>query len=234
MDERETGRELPPCSRWARRAVLLGSIGAGLWLASSLGHTATARASVLDPSCCPVRVVAALPAVRSEVRTVAQHSVNTGLDPADRPPILRPDPLRPILPPVRTVLVRALPGRGLPVGPLSTRNVIAARAVDPMADRSPGFGESAQLSTTPQPAVRCSICRPDQGNHRSAAHPTPLPAPPGGIPPGGGNAGSSVAAMALLAPANGRCGSPPGLATNSARRTPGPRSRTVTPTSRPG
>jgi len=57
MDERGVAPE-PPRSRWLRRTVLLGSLGAGLWLAGSLGHATAAQAAVTSPPpCCSVQAI---------------------------------------------------------------------------------------------------------------------------------------------------------------------------------
>jgi len=212
--------------------VLLGAIGAGLWLASSLGHTATAHAAVIDPPCCPVRVTAPV----ATVRTIVLHSVNTVLDPTDLPPTdrLAGTPQHIVLPvhalPVRTVPIRALPIRPLPI---PARPPIAGRRDGSESGRTSTPIRISTATGRPGVPIRCVICRPDKGNQQTVGHPTRSPALPGGIPSGGGNA-SSVVAMALLAPANGHSGSPPGLPTDPASETSAPRSRTITPTSRPG
>src|SRR4051794_30166948 len=117
MDGRGAGRDQPPRSRWVRRAVLLGSMGAGLWLASSLGHAGAAQATVIDPSCCQVQLGAALAPVGPEVRTVVQHSVNGTLRPARLP-------TTDLALPVRALPVQTLPVRLLPV---LARHPVAAR-----------------------------------------------------------------------------------------------------------
>src|SRR6185437_12018684 len=104
---RGAGRDQPPRSRWVRRAVLLGSMGAGLWLASSLGHAGAAQATVINPPCCQVQPGAALAPVGPEVRTVVQHSVNSTLRSAKLP-------TTDLALPVRTLPVRALPAQVLP------------------------------------------------------------------------------------------------------------------------
>jgi hypothetical protein len=233
MDERGAVPE-PPRSRWVRRTVLLGSIGAGLWLAGSLGHATAAQAAVANPpACCPVQAISP-----PDVRTIVPHSLHTLLDPTSTDPrspaVVGTLTHRPVLParalpdqvlPVRVPLVRALPG--------STTDRVAA----PAPGRSAGLAAPARLNTTAQRSIvpaRCATCRPDKGDQRSAPHPTPAPALPGGPPSDGGNAASSVAAMALLAPANGHSDRPPGLRSGSAYRLPAPRSRTSPPTTRPG
>src|SRR5690348_14761290 len=124
MGERGAGRDRPPRSHWIRRAVLLGSMGAGLWLASNLGHTATAEAAVVSPPCCQLQLGAAPAPVRPEVRTIVQPSVHSTLRPATFP-------TTDLALPVRTLRIRALPVRQLPV---LTRHPVADRSVE--RDRS--------------------------------------------------------------------------------------------------
>jgi hypothetical protein len=249
MDECQAGPGQRPRSRWARRVVLLGSIGAGLWLASSLGHATAAEAAAPGPSCCSTR--SAVPplgisptghessddlldrstnSAGSAVGTLRQIVLPVRTLPVPPQPVLAPVP--PL--PVPTQLTRALPTRGLSVQP---KHSVPARSVRPMADRLTGLDPAVRIGGTarrsPVP-IRCSTCRPDKGEPRSAEHPTSLPSMPAGIPSGGVNSGSSVAAMALLAPAAGRRDSPPGLRSGSAGRAPIPRSRSVVPTTRPG
>lgn len=226
MDERGAGRDRPPRSRWARRAVLLGSIGAGLWLAGSLGHAAAAQAATPDPLCCPVPV-----AVPAAARTIVHDPVHTLLG---RAPVDRPNPAvvgrltQPLVLQTRAIAEQPLPVRSIP-----TRRPVVVRSAAP--GRTTGPGTPARLNSTQRGSIvanRCPACRPGNGNQRSAPHPMPMPAVPGGMPAGG--AGASIAAMALLAPANGHSDSPPGLRSGSGYRLPAPRSRTVPPTTRPG
>jgi hypothetical protein len=167
--------------------------------------------------------------------------VSTVLNPTNPAPTDQPDPgtLRHIVPPVRTLPVRTLPVPALDTPPLLARHAAAGRTV-PSADhrigpRTPARASTAPIQPTSEP-IRCAVCRPGNPgtDHRPAQLPTPLPAPPGTVPPDTGNTGSTVAGMALLAPANGNSGSPPGLPIDPTPRTSAPRSRTVTPTSRPG
>jgi hypothetical protein len=227
MDERGAVPE-PPRSRWVRRAVLLGSIGAGLWLAGSLGHATAAQAAVASPSpCCPVQAISP-----PDVRTTVPHSLHILLDPASTDPhstaVVGTLTHRPVLP------AQVLPVRALPVSAIRST---AGRVAGSTPGRSAGLAAPVRLNPATQRSIvpaRCVTCRPAHGDQRSARHPTPAPALPGGPPSDGGNAASSVAAMALLAPANCLSDSPPGLRFGSSYRLPAPRSRTSPPTTRPG
>lgn len=237
MDERGAVTE-PPRSRWVRRAVLLGSIGAGLWLAGSLGHASAAQAAVVEPAaCCSGQPISA-----PDLRTTVPHALHTLLDPVStdrhRPDVVGTLTHPPVLP------ARALPDRVLPARvPLTTAPPVpamrstAARVTGSAPGRSALLATPAPLNSTAHRSIvpaRCLSCRPANGAQRSARHPMPSPASPGGPPSDGGTAASSVAAMALLAPANGHSDSPPGLRSGSAYRLPAPRSRTSPPTTRPG
>jgi hypothetical protein len=229
MDERGVAPE-PPRSRWLRRTVLLGTLGAGLWLAGSLGHATAAQAAVTSPPpCCPVQAIT-LPNV--------SHSL---LDPGStdqRTAVVGTLTHRPVLP------ARALPAQVLPVRvplvgalPVSAMRSTPDRVAGSTPGHSDGLAAPARLNAAAPRSIvpaRCLTCRPGKGNQRSATHPAPSPVLPGGPPSDGGTAGSSVAAMALLAPTNGHSDSPPGLQSGAAHRLPAPRSRTSPPTTRPG
>ncbi|HET6210579.1 MAG TPA: hypothetical protein VFD94_09375 [Jatrophihabitans sp.] len=81
MIGRGTGRHRPVrpspagCPRWLRRALLVGTAGAGLWLAGSLGHAGSAEASPLPPT--PgglARVAQQLPSLAADRTIAGPHS----------------------------------------------------------------------------------------------------------------------------------------------------------------
>lgn len=233
MDERSVGPEQRSRSRWARRAVLLGAIGAGLWLASILNRGAVAEAAVPGPICCPVQSAATLPA------TIIHDSLdNPASSPASSAVI---DTVRQL---VRTLPVPApvhAPNPTLPIltstKPVATSPGLASRSARPIADQLSSRSTVRWFSATsgsPAAPARCSTCRPDQGTPRSAADPLRSPVLPIGDPSGGGNAGDSIATMALLAPANGHGADPRSLRAGLPGQAALPRSLAIAPTTRPG